>query len=93
MAEKKQNTVVEVIEDGKTSEKDMVTITVQKRYPNDKRRFISINGKMCSVKTGVPVKMPRAMARIIRQSEAQKASYDALIDKLKGRVAAPTGSV
>ena len=71
------------------SDDDLVTITVQRRYDGDKRRFVSSNGRTCSVLTGRPVKIPRWAARAIRQSEAQRESWRGLMEKLAKSTSAP----
>ena len=78
-------------EEKKTVQKDdeLVTITVQRRYDGDKRRFVSVNGKTCSILTGRPVKVPRWAARAVRQSEAQRENWRALMEKLASGAPAP----
>lgn len=91
MSEKKNSTelpVEQVIETGKP-EDDMVTIVVPRRYEEEQRRYICVNGRQCSVKTGVPVSMPRAMARVVRQSIGQHESYRLMVEKLKAMAAKP----
>ena len=83
MAEKKQAQVAVANDD------ELVTIVVQRRYDGDKRRFVSVNGKQCSILTGVPVKVPRWAARAVRQSEEQRESYRKLTEKLASGAAVP----
>lgn len=71
------------------SDDDLVTITVQRRYEGDKRRFVSSNGRTCSVITGKPVKVPRWAARCIRQSEAQRENWRGLMERLVKGSSAP----
>lgn len=71
------------------SDDELVTIKVQRRYDGDKRRFVSVNGKTCSILTGRPVKVPRWAARSIRQSEAQRERWRAMMEKLASGAPAP----
>ena len=68
---------------------ELVTITVQRRYDGDKRRFVSVNGRQCSILTGQPVKVPRWAARAVRQSEEQRERYRRLVEKLADGSPAP----
>lgn len=70
-------------------EDELVTITVQRRYDGDKRRFVSVNGKTCSILTGKPVKVPRWAARAVRQSEEQRERYRRLVEKLASGAPTP----
>lgn len=91
MAEKKNSTApdVEQVIEASKPEDDMVTIVVPRRYEEETRRYISVNGRQCSVKTGVPVRMPRSMARVVRQSIGQHESYRLMVEKLKALAAKP----
>lgn len=91
MAEKKNSTTpdVEQVIEASKPEDDMVTIVVPRRYEEETRRYISVNGRQCSVKTGVPVRMPRSMARVVRQSIGQHESYRLMVEKLKAMAAKP----
>ncbi len=58
----------------KTAATETVTIIVPRRYAGDKRRFVKVGGRKYSIKTGEPVELPRAVARIVVQSvEAREA--------------------
>lgn len=62
--------------------KDTVTMTVQRRYEKDARRYVCVNGEACSIATGKPGEIPRKMARVIRQSEDQREANRKLTEKL-----------
>lgn len=91
MAEKKavENETVEQVIEAVKPDTDMVTIVVPRRYEEETRRYICVNGEQCSVKTGVPVRMPRSMARVVRQSIGQHESYRLMVEKLKAMTAKP----
>lgn len=91
MAEKKtvENETVEQVIEAVKPDTDMVTIVVPRRYEEETRRYICVNGEQCSVKTGVPVRMPRSMARVVRQSIGQHESYRRMVEKLKAMTAKP----
>lgn len=91
MAEKKavENETVEQVIEAAKPDTDMVTIIVPRRYEEETRRYICVNGEQCSVKTGVPVRMPRSMARVVRQSIGQHESYRLMVEKLKAMTAKP----
>ena len=91
MAEKKavENETVEQVIEAAKPDTDMVTIVVPRRYEEETRRYICVNGEQCSVKTGVPVRMPRSMARVVRQSIGQHESYRLMVEKLKAMTAKP----
>ena len=62
---------------------DTVTVIIPRRYPGDKRRYVSVGGQAMSILTGKPVELPRAVARVLRQSEEQREAYERLLEKLK----------
>ena len=60
-----------------------VTVIIPRRYPGDKRRFVSVGGHTMSILTGKPVELPRQVARVLRQSEEQREAYERLLERLK----------
>lgn len=75
MANNKQET--------QTPEKEMVEIELFKdndKYKNDV--FVQVNGKSMQIKRGVRVKVPKAFAEVLENSEAQRKFASRTIDKL-----------
>lgn len=78
MAENKQKTTA--------PEKEMVEIELFKdndKYKNDV--FIQVNGKSMQIKRGVRVKVPKAFAEVLENSEAQRKFASRTIDKLSSK--------
>lgn len=75
MANNKQET--------QTPKKEMVEIELFKdndKYKNDV--FVQVNGKSMQIKRGVRVKVPKAFAEVLENSEAQRKFASRTIDKL-----------
>lgn len=64
-------------------DEELVTITVNRRYEKDNRRYVCVNGRKCSILTGVPVRVPRWAARAIRQSDEQRDANRKMTAKLQ----------
>ena len=64
---------------------DMVTIKLfadSGRYRDD--LFVSVNGRRFGIKRGVEVSLPRPVADVIAESEAQDKRTAAMIERLGG---------
>ena len=90
MAEKKDKapeameaTVTGDVVVNKQGNEELVTITVNRRYEKDNRRYVCVNGRKCSILTGVPVKVPRWAARAIRQGDEQRDANRKMTAKLQ----------
>lgn len=90
MAEKKDKapevvepTVTGDVAVSKQGDEELVTITVTRRYEKDNRRYVCVNGRKCSILTGVPIRVPRWAARAIRQSDEQRDANRKMTAKLQ----------
>ena len=60
------------------------------RYRDD--LFVSVNGRRYVIKRGETVSVPRCVAEVIEQSEAQDNKTAELIEKLSGSQSVPGGA-
>ena len=72
---------------GKASDDDYVELCLFRdggKYKDDV--FVGINGKMCRVKRGVPVKIKRSFARVIASSQESAANVQAKMSENDGKM-------
>lgn len=69
--------------------KDKVTVTLPRATGKEEDTvFVSLNSKGYLIKRGVPVRVPRPVADIIREAERQQARQRAYTDRLDEHVQA-----
>lgn len=67
--------------------KDMVTVTLPRATGKEEGSvFCSLNGKGYLIQRGIPVRVPRPVADILRESERQANRQRAYTDKLTAHV-------
>lgn len=72
-----------------TRDKDDDYVEIRLFKDGDKYKddvFVGVNGKMCQVKRGVPVKIQRRYARVIAESENESAIVNAQLESRDGEI-------